>query len=52
MYRVVVINFCKVTHTHTHTMFFFLISFSIMVYPRKLDIVPYAVKEAFVIYPF
>ena len=33
---------CTHTHTHTHTHICFLTLFSIMVYPKRLDIVPCA----------
>ena len=37
-------------HSHIYTTFFFIF-FSLMVYPRILNIVPYAIQEALVVYP-
>ena len=40
------------THTHTHTHILFLILSSIMFYPKRLDIVPCALQQDFIAYPF
>ena len=47
------VNFCCqakwFTHTHIHTL---LISFSTLVYHKILNIVPCAIQENLVVYPF
>ena len=40
------------THTYTHTCILFPILSPIMVYPKRLDIVPCAVQQDLIAYPF